>query len=43
MIDVIRSTMPFLVEGLWVTFKISLITIICGSVLGFIVGLVRAD
>jgi polar amino acid transport system permease protein len=43
MIDVIRSTMPFLVEGLWVTFKISLITIICGSVLGFIVGLVRAE
>ena len=43
MIDVIRSTMPFLVEGLWVTFKISLVTIICGSLLGFIVGLVRSE
>ena len=41
MIDVIRLTMPFLVEGLWMTVKISLITIICGSFLGFVVGMLR--
>ncbi len=41
MIDVIWITMPFLVEGLWMTIKISLITIICGSVLGFVVGMLR--
>ncbi len=27
MSDVIISTMPFLLDGLWMTFKISLITI----------------
>ena len=31
MIDVIVLTMPFLLEGLWMTVKISLITIIWGS------------
>jgi polar amino acid transport system permease protein len=41
MIDVIRTTMPFLLAGLWMTFKISLITIICGSALGFVVGMAR--
>ncbi len=41
MVDVIRLTMPFLVEGLWMTIKISLITIICGSMLGFVVGMLR--
>jgi polar amino acid transport system permease protein len=41
MIDVIRITMPFLVAGLWMTIKISLITIICGSILGFVVGMAR--
>ncbi len=35
--------MPFLLEGLWVTFKISLVTIICGSLLGFAVGLARSE
>lgn len=43
MLDVIPSVMPFLVEGLWVTFKISLVTIALGSVLGFVVGVVRAE
>jgi polar amino acid transport system permease protein len=38
---VIRTTMPFLLAGLWMTFKISLITIICGSALGFVVGMAR--
>ena len=41
MIDVIWITMPFLVEGLWMTIKISLITIICGSLLGFVIGMLR--
>jgi polar amino acid transport system permease protein len=41
MVDVIWTTMPFLVEGLWMTIKISLITIICGSILGFVVGMLR--
>jgi polar amino acid transport system permease protein len=43
MIEVARSVMPFLVEGLWMTFKISLVTIVFGSALGFVVGLVRAE
>ncbi len=43
MIEVVRSVMPFLVEGLWMTFRISLVTITIGSVLGFFVGVVRAE
>ena len=39
--DVISTTMPFLLEGLWMTFKISSITIICGSLLGAVVGMLR--
>ncbi len=41
MIDVIVLTMPFLLAGLWMTVKISLITILCGSILGFVVGMLR--
>jgi polar amino acid transport system permease protein len=41
MVDVIWITMPFLLEGLWMTFKISIITILCGSLLGFVVGMLR--
>ncbi|MHA1530002.1 MAG: amino acid ABC transporter permease [Alphaproteobacteria bacterium] len=41
MIDVIWSTMPFLIEGLWMTFKISLITIFFGSIAGGAIGLLR--
>ncbi len=41
MIDVIALTMPFLLEGLWMTFQISSITILCGSTLGFVVGMLR--
>ncbi len=33
--------MPFLLAGLWMTVKISLITIVCGSILGFVVGMLR--
>ena len=41
MIDTIKSTLPFLIDGLWVTFQISLITILCGSTLGFVLGMLR--
>ena len=41
MFEVIWATMPFLVEGLWMTFKISIITIFCGSLLGAAIGLLR--
>ena len=41
MMNTILATMPFLIEGLWVTFQISIITIICGSALGFVLGMLR--
>ncbi len=41
MIDVLWTTMPFLLDGLLMTIKISLITIIAGSILGFVVGMLR--
>ena len=41
MFEVIRATMPFLLAGLWMTFKISIITILFGSVLGAAIGLLR--
>jgi polar amino acid transport system permease protein len=41
MTDVIWSTLPFLLEGLWMTFKISIITIFFGSILGSAIGLIR--
>lgn len=41
MYDVMISTMPFLLEGLWMTFKISLITIFFGSILGVLIGMLR--
>ena len=41
MINTILNTMPFLIDGLWVTFQISLITIFCGSTLGFVLGMLR--
>ena len=43
MFDIIRSTMPFLVEGLWITIQISFIVIVIGSLIGFTVGMVRAE
>ena len=39
--DVMSVTMPFLLEGLWMTIQISLVTIISGSILGFFVGMAR--
>ncbi len=41
MIDVIWTTMPFLLVGLWMTFQISIITIVSGSLLGVAIGLLR--
>ncbi|MFV2035231.1 MAG: amino acid ABC transporter permease [Halocynthiibacter sp.] len=41
MYDVMKSTMPFLLIGLWMTFKISLITIFFGSILGVLIGMLR--
>jgi len=41
MFEVIKSTLPFLMEGLWMTFKISIITIILGSLLGSLIGMLR--
>ncbi len=41
MTDVIVSTLPFLLAGLWMTLKISVITIIFGSLLGAVVGMLR--
>jgi polar amino acid transport system permease protein len=43
MLDVFKSTLPFLIDGLWITFQISFVTIISGSILGFVVGLIRAE
>jgi len=41
MYDVFISTLPFLIEGLWVTFHISLLTIFFGSLLGALIGMLR--
>ena len=41
MFDVLKSTMPFLLAGLWMTFKISMITIFFGSILGVVIGMLR--
>jgi polar amino acid transport system permease protein len=40
-LEVIRLTMPFLLAGLLMTIQISFITIACGSVLGFVIGILR--
>ncbi len=41
MLDVIKSTFPFLLDGLWITFQISLVTIFFGSLLGAVIGMLR--
>jgi polar amino acid transport system permease protein len=41
MLDVFWATMPFLLQGLWMTFEISIVTIFFGSALGAVVGLLR--
>ncbi len=35
------NLMPFLMQGLLMTFKVSILAIICGSTLGFVLGLIR--
>jgi len=37
-IDIIRSLWPFLLQGLWMTFQISMIAILFGSFIGFWLG-----
>jgi len=39
--QVVDSLMPFLLQGLWVTFKISIVAIIFGSLIGFVLGIIR--
>lgn len=39
--QVLASLLPVMLEGLWVTFEISMIAIVCGSLLGFVLGVVR--
>lgn len=41
-IRVILSVLPFLLDGLWQTFKISLIAIVIGSILGAVLGIARS-
>jgi polar amino acid transport system permease protein len=41
-VAVIRSVMPFLLWGLWQTFKISIIAIAAGSLLGYALGTLRS-
>lgn len=41
-INVIRSVMPFLFWGLWQTFKISIMAIAAGSLLGYVLGTLRS-
>jgi polar amino acid transport system permease protein len=41
-VAVIWSVMPFLFEGLWQTFKISIIGIVAGSALGGVLGTLRS-
>ncbi|WP_412050980.1 amino acid ABC transporter permease [Hoeflea sp. Naph1] len=38
---IIDKLSPFMLEGLWITFKISIIAIFCGSALGFVLGVLK--
>ncbi|WP_417426729.1 amino acid ABC transporter permease [Hoeflea sp.] len=38
---IIDQLSPFMLEGLWITFKISIIAIFCGSTLGFVLGVLK--
>lgn len=39
---IIESILPFLLEGLWTTIKVSLIAIVAGSLLGGVLGTLRS-
>ena len=43
MSETLLITVPLLMKGLWLTFKISMWTIVLGSFLGFVIGLIRAS
>ncbi len=38
---IIESLSPFLAKGLWITFEISVIAIVLGSILGFVLGVLK--
>lgn len=40
-IDIIRALWPFLIKGLWMTFQISMISIVLGSLLGATLGITK--
>lgn len=37
--SIVQSLWPFLLKGLWITFQISMISIVCGSLIGFALGI----
>ena len=37
--SIVQSLWPFLLKGLWITFQISMISIVCGSLIGFTLGI----
>ncbi|MFT7106655.1 MAG: polar amino acid transport system permease protein [Yoonia sp.] len=39
--DIVDQLTPFLLQGLWITFKISIVAIFCGSALGFVLGVLK--
>ena len=39
--DIVLGILPFMFNGLWITFLISLLAILLGSILGFFLGLIR--
>lgn len=39
--ELITNLMPFLIDGIWITFKISILAILFGSLLGYFLGLIR--
>lgn len=43
MSETILITAPLLMKGLWLTIKISMWTVALGSLLGFVIGLIRAS
>ncbi|WP_299756509.1 amino acid ABC transporter permease [uncultured Boseongicola sp.] len=40
-IDIVQSLWPFLLKGLWSTFKISILAIFFGSIIGFCLGVTK--
>ena len=39
---VAQSIFPFMLQGLWMTFKVSSLAILLGSMLGFVLGVIRS-